>query len=1456
MNKDSIVFNKLDREFITVCEIKFGDKNNNSKTTYLDMKKKILLIIIITILQTFSSFAQIKVYEVTDCGPNAMSCGDFSTIRYADVDSNSLQLQWTSLFNLTPTSITVELNYAVNCGGTSSNNKVRLNGSLQSAQSVPVTSFCECQPSGSAVTTWTLNPSNYAPGGVNIMQIDAMLSSEGLEILPGYPGVYARVTVNYSPNPEINIKGGTTSIVNNDVTPSLVDETDYGSVSAGTSLNHTFTIENQGANPLLLTGNPLVSISGSNAFSIQTQPASATIAGSGSQTFVVKFNSTCAQAGLQTAVVSIANNDSDENPYAFTVQGTAVDNVKPTAIAKNITVQLDTAGSVTVNASQLNNGSTDNCGISNYKLALGTTGTSCNMVNEGSYLGLTAVSGVFNEVLFASYGTPTGSCGNYSLGGCNSLTSVSAVSGVLIGRSNVSILADNFTFGDPCVGTSKKLAVTARYGPAIASATSSLTFSCTDIGVKNVVLYVTDNNGNVSTVNATITIEDKAVPVITSNGNKNVNADANACGAAVSVSATATDNCSVGTPTGVRSDAKSLTALYPVGTTTITWNVTDAKGNSAVPVTQSVVVTDAQNPTIATLSAISVNADAGVCTYASSQLTAPTATDNCSVKSIVATPASLVLGANTVTWTVTDGSDLTATSIQTVTVLDTQNPTIATLSAISVDADAGVCTYASSQLTAPTTTDNCSVKSIVATPASLVLGANTVTWTVTDGSDLTATSTQTVTVLDTQNPTITCAVNQTQATDTGICSAVVAVIAPIASDNCGVKTLINDFNGTSDASGTYPVGTTEVIWTATDESGNVSICTQQITVEDTELPVVLTKNFTAQLNESGIVTIQVADIDDNSSDNCGIVKRELDITSFTCANIGSNTVKLTITDKNGNFDSKDVIVVVEDAIKPTIITKNTTIQLDAAGNATIQVSDVDDNSFDNCEIATRELDKTSFTCDNVGPNTVKLTIKDKSGNFDSKEVIVTVEDNIKPIVVTKNITVQLDPSGNVVIQAADVDDNSTDNCGIATRELDKTEFTCANIGPNTVKLKVTDKNGNFDIKDAIVTVENKIIPKVLTKNITLQLNAAGNVSIVAADIDNRSTFVCGIPTLAVTPNTFTCANVGVNIVTLTATDVYGNVSSEKATVTIEDKIAATVLTKNATVQLDATGNAVITAAQIDNGSSDLCGIASVTVSPSTFSCNNVGANTVTLTVTDVNGNKSSATAIVTVQDNILPMAKTKDLTVALDDAGNASITVNQINNGSSDNCSVASVSLDKFSFDCTNVGVNTVLLTVKDKAGNTATATAKVTVVNKFGDNDNDGIPDNCDDDDDNDGIKDSEDNCPITFNPYQEDRNHNGIGDACDKDQVNISEAFTPNGDGINDTWVISNIEYYPASTVRVFNRWGTEVFVARNYQNDWDGHYKGNSSSLPESSSYYYQIDLDGDGAIDRQGWIYINR
>ncbi|MCG8404815.1 MAG: Ig-like domain-containing protein [Phycisphaerales bacterium] len=150
-----------------------------------------------------------------------------------------------------------------------------------------------------------------------------------------------------------------------------------------------------------------------------------------------------------------------------------------------------------------------------------------------------------------------------------------------------------------------------------------------------------------------------------------------------------------------------------------------------------------------------------------------------------------------------------------------------------------------------------------------------------------------------------------------------------------------------------------------------------------------------------------------------------------------------------------------------------------------------------------------------------------------------------------------------------------------------------------------------------------------------------------------------------------------------------------------------------TVQLDASGNASITANDVDNGSNDACGLASLNVSPNSFTCANVGNNTVTLTVTDNNGNTSTCTATVMVEDNVAPTAVCQDITVPLDATGNASITANDVDNGSNDACGLASLNVSPNSFTCANVGGNMVTLTATDNNGNTSTCMANVMITNQ-----------------------------------------------------------------------------------------------------------------------------------------------
>jgi len=91
----------------------------------------------------------------------------------------------------------------------------------------------------------------------------------------------------------------------------------------------------------------------------------------------------------------------------------------------------------------------------------------------------------------------------------------------------------------------------------------------------------------------------------------------------------------------------------------------------------------------------------------------------------------------------------------------------------------------------------------------------------------------------------------------------------------------------------------------------------------------------------------------------------------------------------------------------------------------------------------------------------------------------------------------------------------------------------------------------------------------------------------------------------------------------------------------------------------------------------------------------------------------------------------------------------------------------------------------------------------------------------------------------------------------LTIPDAFSPNGDGTNDTYVIHNIEYYPENKLVVFNRWGNKVLERAPYNNDWDGTSQFGAvfgEKLPEST-YYFVLDPGGDKE-PITGYIYLRR
>jgi hypothetical protein len=127
--------------------------------------------------------------------------------------------------------------------------------------------------------------------------------------------------------------------------------------------------------------------------------------------------------------------------------------------------------------------------------------------------------------------------------------------------------------------------------------------------------------------------------------------------------------------------------------------------------------------------------------------------------------------------------------------------------------------------------------------------------------------------------------------------------------------------------------------------------------------------------------------------------------------------------------------------------------------------------------------------------------------------------------------------------------------------------------------------------------------------------------------------------------------------------------------------------------------------------SDNCSVGSLSLSKTSFNFSNLGANTVSLSVTDGSGNNSTCTATVTVTDVTAPQALCKAATMILDAGGNGILTIAAVNKNSADaGDSIAKLSLSKTSYNCANLGANVVTLTVTDQGGNTATCQSTVTV--------------------------------------------------------------------------------------------------------------------------------------------------
>ncbi|MFZ4545109.1 MAG: HYR domain-containing protein [Saprospiraceae bacterium] len=544
-------------------------------------------------------------------------------------------------------------------------------------------------------------------------------------------------------------------------------------------------------------------------------------------------------------------------------------------------------------------------------------------------------------------------------------------------------------------------------------------------------------------------------------------------------------------------------------------------------------------------------------------------------------------------------------------------------------------------------------------------------------------------------PTMNCPTDVTIGTKATACNADYTFPNVNPQDNCSPTNLITLQYSSSkgvilgNTVQNLPIGVTTVSITETDNCGNKTICTYNITVRDDSPPVAVCSGLkNVSLGLDGKAELTAASFDDGSVDNCGIDRFEISRFGttvnflpkiiFDCNDCNDTImVVMRVWDSSGNFNDCMTSVYVDDKLAPKItcpanVTLNCTVDyknLTLTGNPT---------ASDNCSVTTAFSDQVNLNNCGIGSVTRTWTATDKGGRTSACTQVITI---VNPKVFFINANDPLDPNDDVVwpndfagttcgpsllpaVTGSPV--ISSDVCSQISVTFEDTEMAGQGVGCKVILRKwivvdfcqfnpnINPNPGYWEYTQRI-NITNNIPPafSFICEDITLGLNDQNCVSqnlnriltasddctatanliwFVTVDLGNDNT----IDRTLATGDISGAFPLGLSTVNATVSDGCGNNRNCIFRVNVLDVLKPTAVCINGlSTNVGANGIVTLDAKMFDGGSNDNCTSTNeltLNIVPTTFSCNLIGPNLVTFTVTDKGGNTDVCTTFVDVQD--------------------------------------------------------------------------------------------------------------------------------------------------------------------------------------------------------------------------------
>ncbi|PXX96184.1 hypothetical protein DF185_20610 [Marinifilum breve] len=322
----------------------------------------------------------------------------------------------------------------------------------------------------------------------------------------------------------------------------------------------------------------------------------------------------------------------------------------------------------------------------------------------------------------------------------------------------------------------------------------------------------------------------------------------------------------------------------------------------------------------------------------------------------------------------------------------------------------------------------------------------------------------------------------------------------------------------------------------------------------------------------------------------------------------------------GEVEDYSLNIVARVGNSPIANCKDLTVQLDAAGNASISADDINNGSND-VETADADLilsiDKSNFDCSDVGANTVTLTVEDEDGNESTCIANVTVEDNVAPSLLNLN---------------AEYHDERTLSDLKYTESVDEAHTDWGGGSPNTSLLG----NDQYSIRYS----GNFVIPE--TGNYTFYTRSDDGVRLYIDGTRVINNWTDHGPTV---DNSTRNLTKGQHSIVLEFYENGGGAVVELEWESTDAGITRQVFSKSSvlnhttvetTIKLDKSGNASLSPDDVDPGFIDNCGVTTRSLNKSNFTTSDVGVNNVILTVRDASGNTAAINVKVTVEEDDTP----------------------------------------------------------------------------------------------------------------------------------------------------------------------------------------------------------------------------